>query len=115
MRKILSVLFFAVSVTASGASTFWPGTVVGVAYNDVLNVRKWPSAQSRILGVYNNGDDLGMTGRCKSTITNNSFRIDGNQSPAWKRARMQKSNVWCQVVTTDGRVGWVRGRFVEAD
>jgi uncharacterized protein YgiM (DUF1202 family) len=115
MRKFLIVLFMLASTTAACASAFWHGTVKGVAYNDVLNVRKWPSSQSRISDGYNNGEDVSLTGRCKNTVTYASFRVDNRQSAAWKRERMQRPNVWCQVVTDVGQVGWVRGSFVRAD
>ena len=115
MRKLFFAVFIFATTVAAHASAFWHGTVAGVAYNDVLNVRKWPSPQSRIVGSYDNGEDVSLTGRCKNPATNISFRIDNGQSAAWKRARMQKPNVWCQVVTAEGHVGWVRGRFVLPD
>lgn len=115
MRHFLIAAFLAISTVTAGASAFWHGTVYNVAYNDVLNVRKWPSAQSRIIDSYDNGDDVSLTGRCKNTVTNVSFRVDNGQSASWKRSRMQQQNVWCQVVTGVGKVGWVRGRFVRAD
>ena len=49
MRHFLIAAFLAISTVTAGASAFWHGTVYNVAYNDVLNVRKWPSAQSRII------------------------------------------------------------------
>ncbi len=115
MHKIFLAIILVLSATAASASTFWHGTIIGVAYNDVLNLRKWPDAKSRIIGVYNNKDDISMTGRCKNTVTNASFRVDNGKSANWKRVRMDKPNVWCQVVADDGQVGWVRGAFVRAD
>ena len=105
MRRFLIVVFLLASTVAASASAFWHGTVTGVAYNDVLNVRKWPSSQSRIVGSYDNGEDVSLTGRCKNTVTTVSFRVDNGQSAAWKRERMQRANVWCQVVTDVGPVG----------
>jgi uncharacterized protein YgiM (DUF1202 family) len=111
---LIAAIMFAISIPAT-ASAFWHGTVVGVQSWDALNVRKWPSSQSRIIDSYDNGDDVSLTGRCKDTATNWSFSIDGGQSPAWKQARMSKSNVWCQVSSLAGSIGWVRGRFVWPD
>lgn len=105
----------ALSLTLAGAamgSAFWPGTVVGVAANDVLNIRKWPSAQSKIIGIAQNGAVLSLTGRCKNIATNASFQIDGPGKPAKKHAAMKAPNVWCQVMTDDAGPGWVRGRFI---
>jgi uncharacterized protein YgiM (DUF1202 family) len=115
--KRLSLLVVAASLLATPAlaSAFWHGTVTDVPNWDVLNVRKWPATSSAIIDSYNNGDDVSMTGRCKNTVTNVSFRIDGGQSSSWKFNRMSKANVWCQVVTGSGAVGWVRGKFVWPD
>jgi hypothetical protein len=115
MRMLLAAAVLASLAVPASASTFWPGTVVGVAWDDVLNARKWPSAQSQIIDAYNNGDSVSLTARCKNIITNQSFQIDGGQSANWKYARMRKANVWCQVVTPSGDVGWVRGSFVKPD
>jgi hypothetical protein len=111
---LIAALMLAISIPAS-ASAFWHGTVVGVKSWDVLNVRKWPASQSQIIDSYDNGDDVSLTGRCKNTANNWSFRIDGGQSPASKQARMSKSNVWCQVSSPSGYIGWVRGSFVWPD
>lgn len=115
MRKIFALgLLVALSLPA-GASTFWHGTVVGVAKWDALHVRKWPAAQSQIIDNYDNGDDVSLTGRCKNIVTNVSFRIDGGRPSAWKHSRMSKANVWCQVSSPKNKIGWVRGRFVWPD
>lgn len=115
MRKFLTVgLFIALCLPAS-ASTFWHGNVVGVKKWDELQVRKWPSAKSQIIDSYENGDDVSLTGRCKNIVTNVSFRIDGGRPSAWKHNRMSKPNVWCQVSSPHGKIGWVRGRFVWPD
>lgn len=108
---LIAALLIAMAIPAT-ASAFWHGTVVGVKNWDVLNVRKWPSSQSKIVDAYDNGDDVSLTGRCKNISTNWSFRIDGGQSTAWKHARMSKPNVWCQVSSPNDHIGWVRGTFV---
>jgi uncharacterized protein YgiM (DUF1202 family) len=117
MKKfIITVAVIAATALPAMASAFWGGEVVGVANWDVLNVRKWPSAQSQVVGSYDNGDPVSLTGRCKNISSNASFFIDnGNQSPAKKFAKMSKPNVWCQVMTDDAKLGWVRGSFVWPD
>jgi hypothetical protein len=115
MKRICLAAVLAAIATPALASAFWHGTVVGVANWDVLNVRKWPAANSQIVDSYDNGDDVSLLGRCKDTSTNASFRIDGGQSPGWKHKRMSRPNVWCQVSSPNGAIGWVRGKFVWPD
>jgi opacity protein-like surface antigen len=116
MKKFLvAAALVAATIAPAAASAFWHGTVVGVANWDVLNVRKWPSSQSQIIDVYDNGDDVSMSGRCKDIVTNWSFRVDGGQSATWKYNRMKRANVWCQVSAPNGQIGWVRGSFVMPD
>jgi uncharacterized protein YgiM (DUF1202 family) len=113
MKTLLIVAsLLTASVVPSLASTFWQGTVIKVADWDVLNVRKWPAANSAIVDSYDNGDDVSLTGRCKEIVSNWSFQIDGGQSASWKYKRMKQPNVWCQVTTPANQVGWVRGTFV---
>jgi hypothetical protein len=100
------------ATTAATASAFWPGTVIAIAPNDELNVRKWPSSVSQVIDAYPLNANVSLTGRCKNIVTNVSFRIDGPQSVNWKYNRMKQANVWCQVMTDAPSLGWVRGRFV---
>ena len=94
------------------ASAFWPGTVIGIGATDTLKVRKWPAATSQIIDAYALNAKVSLTGRCKNIITNASFRIDAGGSVNWKYSKMKKANVWCQTMTPDAELGWVRGRFV---
>ncbi|MCA0432522.1 MAG: hypothetical protein LCH46_04600 [Proteobacteria bacterium] len=94
------------------ASAFWAGEVINVSGDDVLNLRKWPAAYSQVIHEYDNGDNISLTGRCKNTATNVSFYIDGSQSASWKYNRMKKANVWCQAMSPDAGLGWVRGKYV---
>jgi uncharacterized protein YgiM (DUF1202 family) len=113
MFKSISLLAIAIAVaTPALASAFWPGTVIGVAANDELNIRKWPASYSQVIDSIDNGDNVSLTGRCKNTSTNVSFYIDGSQSATWKFSKMKKSNVWCQVMSPSAQLGWVRGKFV---
>jgi uncharacterized protein YgiM (DUF1202 family) len=57
MRKIIAAslaLFAAGALSISSASAYedegCPYRVHGVSYNDVLQIRKWPSPKSRIVG-----------------------------------------------------------------
>lgn len=113
MKKLFVIAALVASITAPAmASAFWGGTVINVSASDNLNVRAWPASYSAVIDVYDNGDNVSLTGRCKNTVTNVSFRIDGGQSSNWKYNKMSKSNVWCQVMAPSNQIGWVRGKFV---
>ena len=94
------------------ASAFWPATVIGMGATDTLKVRKWPASSSQIVDAYALNATISLTGRCKNTVTNASFRIDAGGSANWKYSKMKKANVWCQTMTPDAELGWVRGKFV---
>lgn len=116
MNKLLASAFAAIVAVANAApalaSAFWPGTVINVAANDALMVRKWPDASSRVIDALAPGYHVSLTGRCKNIITNGSFRIDAGGSASWKYSKMKQANVWCQVMTEDAQLGWVRGKYV---
>lgn len=113
----IAALALAAALAVSGAATafasaFWPGTVINVPSWDALNVRAWPSSASRVIDVYDGGDRVSLTGRCKNVATGLSFRIDAGGSARWKYSRMAAANVWCQVMAPSDQVGWVRGKYV---
>ncbi len=113
MKKTLTLAALAIAIaTPALASAFWGGTVIGIAPDDVLNVRAWPASYSQIIDSYDNGDPVSLTGRCKNTVTNVSFRIDAGGSANWKYSKMKKPNVWCQVSSPSDEIGWVRGKYV---
>jgi hypothetical protein len=114
IRIILALAAAAVGTTAVPAlsSAFTAGTITAIAPDDALNIRKWPSAQSQILDAYELNEKISLTGRCKNTVTNISFRIDGYGSIGWKYAQMKKAYVWCQVMTNDAELGWARGKYI---
>ena len=116
MSKLPASAFAAVLAVSAAApafaSAFWPGEVIGIAHNDVLNIRLWPSSASQIIDGYNNGQRISMTGRCKNVVTNVSFRVDAGGSANWKYSKMKAANVWCQVMTDDAQLGWARGKYI---
>lgn len=113
MKKFLaSAILATILATPALASAFWGGTVINVADDDVLYLRKWPAATSQVVGTYDDGDNISLTGRCKNTVSNVSFRVDAGGSTNWKYSKMRKSNVWCQAMSGTGRLGWVRGKYV---
>lgn len=112
---IMLALAAAVVTTATlpaMSSAFTAGTVTAIAPDDVLNIRKWPSAASQIIDAYVLNAPISLTGRCKNIVTNVSFQIDGGGSANWKYSEMKKANVWCQVMTNDAELGWARGKYI---
>jgi hypothetical protein len=120
MTKLKTALAAALALAALAgtvhASAFTAGTVTNLPAGDQLNIRKWPANTSRVVAVATNGEAISLTGRCKNVVTNASFRIDAGGSALWNYNRMQRANVWCQVMTEnaygDAEIAWVRGRFV---
>ena len=94
------------------SSAFTAGTITAIAPDDALNIRKWPSAQSRIIDAYQLNEPISLTGRCKNIVTNVSFQIDGWGSPERKYRKMKRAHVWCQVMTNDAEIGWARGKYI---
>jgi hypothetical protein len=94
------------------ASVFVAWRVADVAANDLLNVRAWPSSQSRVLVGYPNGTVLSMTGRCTGGV-----RLDEIQRlPGWKQRQVARYQ-WCEIWldphgTGEFRNGWVYGRYI---
>ena len=114
IQIIVALAAATVAITAAPAlsSAFTAGTITAIAPDDALNIRKWPSTQSAIIDAYGPNETISLTGRCKSIVTNVSFRIDGYGSVEWKYAQMKKANVWCQVMTNDAELGWARGKYI---
>jgi hypothetical protein len=115
VRIMLAIATAAVSMAASvpaHASAFTAGTITAISHDDALNIRKWPSVKSQIIDAYPLNATISMTGRCKNTVTNVSFRIDEGGSASWKYAQMKKAYVWCQVMTDDAELGWARGKYI---
>ena len=103
----------AMPVTAGFASAFVAWRVTDISSDDVLMVRAYPSATSRILVGYPDGITLSMTGRCTDDI-----RIDEIQNYDTDEQRDLVSEAWCEVWldpygTGDFRNGWVYGRYIE--
>lgn len=96
----------------SNSSAFFAWQVSNVQQWDTLNVRAYPSSQSRILVAYPNGTLLSMTGVCTKGL--NLDQISG--MPAW-RQRQHVRYRWCQTwVDPLGngqyQAAWVYGRYI---
>jgi hypothetical protein len=93
-------------------SAFVAWKVADVSADDVLMVRAYPNATSRILVGYPEGVMLSMTGRCTGNI--HLEQIQGQ--PAWKQRQLVRSE-WCELWldpygTGEFRNGWVYGRYI---
>lgn len=111
-HTLLAAAISAAVAMPAAASAFWGGTVINISQYDTLKIRKWPSASSRVIDALRRDEPVSMTGRCKNIVTNASFRIDAGGSAGWKYSRMEKPNVWCQVMTEDAELGWARGKYI---
>ena len=100
------------TVIPGNASAFFGWAVTDVPPGDTLNLRAYPSAQSRILVAYPNGTLLSMTGKCTGGV--NLGAIAG--WPKWQQ-RQAVRYVWCETwVDPYGngqfRPAWVYGKFI---
>lgn len=113
LRVALAVTATAIMAPAAAANIFVAWQVSDVAWNDVLNARAWPSAQSAIRAGYPNGTRMQMTGRCMNGI-------DLNEISGWSVSAQRKAvhSTWCQIWHDPGQngswqTGWVFGRFIK--
>ncbi len=118
--KICVTTFALVLITTitATAGAFWGATVKNVPAGDHLNVRKFSSPSSAVLGVFNNGDEVSFTGNCENSKTHKGFIVDGTRTVLQNYNRMKATNVWCEVYleTPAGSgkfaAGWAKGKFL---
>lgn len=102
----------ATSITVGLAAAFVAWQVSGISSDDVLMVRAYPNATSRILVGYPDGVTLSMTGRCTGGV-----QLDEIQGlPATQQRQLIRTE-WCEVWldpygTGEFRQGWVYGRYI---
>ena len=105
MLVLLLVLFMPATgfATADGPDYF---KVVGVASNDVLNIRAQPSAASAKIGsIPPDGDGIRNLG-CSGGLTFEEWT-----SATEEEREQAKKARWCRI-EYDGIEGWVAGRFL---
>jgi hypothetical protein len=108
------------SVSPAIASALFPGTVSGVPSGQTLAIRQTPSPTGVQVADANNGDALGLTGRCRKLKPNgttlSNFRIDVPGTVAWRTAKMSQPRTWCQiwfeVSPNDFKAVWARGSYI---
>jgi hypothetical protein len=112
----LAVLIVALGLIASirlgNASAFYGWQVSGVSASDVLMVRAYPAASSRILVGYPEGTPLSLTGSCTGGLNLGSI----NGLPKAQQRQAVRS-LWCQVwldpiANGNFQAGWVFGRYI---
>ena len=96
-----------------GASAFVAWKVADISAADVLMVRAYPNATSRILVGYPDGVMLSMTGKCTGGL-----RLDEIQTLPRSQQRELARARWCEVWldpygTGEFRAGWVFGRYIK--
>jgi hypothetical protein len=106
---LLAALGFAHPATAAA---FFGWQVTNVAADDVLMVRAFPDASSRILVGYPNGTPLSLTGRCTGGLDLNTI----NGLPAAAQVGAVREH-WCEVwvdpyASGNWQAGWVSGRYI---
>jgi hypothetical protein len=115
-HKLIAALIWASatsgSVSAAIAAAFFGWQVTNVAGDDVLMVRAFPDASSRILVGYPNGTPLSLTGRCTGGLDLNTI----NGLPAAAQVGAVREH-WCEVwvdpyASGNWQAGWVSGRYI---
>ena len=102
----------------AGAGAFWGATVKNVPLGDHLNIRKTSSASAAVLGIYNNGDNVSFTGKCKNSKSLKGFVVDGTYTVLQNYNRMKAPNIWCEVYLetppASGKfaAGWAKGKYL---
>jgi hypothetical protein len=116
IKGLAAALIAAIALTTSGspsvAAAFFVWEVTDVSSDDVLMVRAYPNAQSRILVGYPAGVPLSMTGRCTGGIDLG----DISGLSGWRQRQIVR-NVWSEVwldpyATGEFRNGWVYGAYI---
>lgn len=111
----LAVISVLCAAQTTFASTFAAWRVTGLAANDLLNVRAYPSSGSRILVGYPDGTRLSMTGRCTGGV---NLSVIGGLPESQQRQAVRYR--WCETwLDPDGdgeyQSGWVYGRYIRPD
>jgi hypothetical protein len=110
---LIAATTIVLNVAGAYSSTFVAWQVTGVAADDLLNVRAYPSSSSRIIVGYPTGTVLSMTGRCTGGV--NLHDING--LPFAQQRQLVRYN-WCETWLDpegDGTFtnGWVYGRYIQ--
>ena len=122
MKTIAALNLLSATLVAGGllagaaqASTFVAWEVAGVAFGDVLNVRKYPASYSQKQAAYPNGTLLSMTGRCTGGVDLRNIQHLPDHVQV-QRVRYRWCEVWHDPAQNGNYVtGWVYGRYINPD
>lgn len=115
-KRLVAALIAATGMSATIGSSFGSAFVAweitGVAADDLLNVRAYPSSSSRIVVGYPAGTVLSMTGRCTGGVN----LQDIQRLPETQQRELVRYK-WCETwldADGDGEFtnGWVYGRYI---
>ncbi len=117
-----SAVFIALAIACSAlhstsseaeASTFHSWKVANVAWDDALNIRKYPSSKSQILTAHQNGVKLSLTGRCTNGLNLNEIHYPSNEKLK-SAVRYKWCEVWINPAGDDQfMAGWTYGKYIE--
>lgn len=101
------------SSTAVSASGLHGWKVANIAWDDALNIRKYPSSNSQILTAYQSGVKLSLTGRCTKGLN-----LDDLNYPSEYQLKQAVRYRWCEVwINPAGDyhfvTGWAYGKYIE--
>lgn len=82
--------------------------VIGVAVNDMLNLRAAPDSKAKKLGVIPPNATCVRNLGCRGGL---SYQETATLSPAQQKERLRQHPRWCRVEYR-GITGWVAGRFL---
>jgi SH3-like domain-containing protein len=91
---------------AQGRDGTFVVTVVNVPGHGTVNVRKQARNGAAVIGKLNEGAQTFADGSCWNGRFKKLFSVR-NGMPS------NNANVWCQVQTTDGQLGWVLVKYLD--
>ncbi|MEM1376994.1 MAG: SH3 domain-containing protein [Pseudomonadota bacterium] len=100
--------------SASNASAFVAWEVTGVAWNDTLNIRRWPASHSQKRAAVPNGTVLQMTGKCKDA-PHLLHQISGMHPTTQRQVVRYK---WCEIYHSPANngafePGWIYMKYAK--
>ncbi len=87
-----------------------PATVYKRPANGIVNVRKFASPNSQVVGQVTNGQNVMITnGSCTNAKSGADVDITIYKSKSSLYKKLKSPGIFCQVTSPDGIDGWIRG------
>jgi predicted MFS family arabinose efflux permease len=114
LKFMMAAALAAALALPATASAFFGWRVAGVAANDVLKVRAYPSSTSKVQAAYVNGTNLSMTGTCTGGLHMDQTWF---AKLGWSGKRAAVRYRWCQIwhdpkQNGQFKAGWVYGKYI---